>query len=147
MGSASELALQLRREMREAEEATALERRRSEVLERATADGRIERDEAERVYDLALEESLEPGYALALVRSGLLVRELEPPERSEDSVQQDPPDWINPDEALGGTLERERRLRASLRRLRAMLHREHGAGAAIDAYLAEPDVEGYQGAR
>lgn len=132
-------AERLRQEMALAERATGGERRRQEVLQRATSDGELEQEMAEHVYDIALEESLEPAYALALVRSGLLVQELVPPERSEETTQQDPPPWLDPS-ASSDTLKQERRLRASLRRLRAMLHREQDAVKAVEAYLAEPDV-------
>ena len=134
-------AERLRQEIGEAERATGGERRRQEVLERATADELIDRETAEEVYDLALEESLEPAYALALVRSGLLVQELVPPERSEDTTQQDTPPWLEGTET-SDEMKQERRLRASLRRLRAMLHRELDAVHAVNAYLAEPDVAG-----
>jgi hypothetical protein len=140
MDAASERAAQLRREIAVAERATGGERRRQELLEQATSDGTLDRALAEQVYDLGLEESIEPAYALALIRSGLLVRELVPPERAQDTAQQDPPPWVAPEEPDSEAWKQERRLRASLRRLRAMVDREPDAARAVDAYLAEPDV-------
>ncbi len=141
MDEAQERAESFRREMAEAAGQTGAARRREEVLERATSDERLEREFAEEVYDLALEESVEPRYALALVRSGYVVRELVPPEASEESMQQDAPTWVELGPAKLAAIERERRLRASLRRLRHMLERCGGPVEAADAYLAEPDVE------
>ncbi len=134
-----ERAARLRAEVEEAAQAYGAARRREELLEQATADGRLSREAAEEVYQLAKEETLAPGIALALARGGFLVRELVPPEPPEEAMQPDAPAWIQPAEPE--SLVHERRLRASLRRLRHMLERCSGAGAAVDAYLAEPDVE------
>lgn len=132
-------ARRFRVELEEAERASGVARRHEELIRRATEDEVLTIEEAEHAYELAEQESLEPAYALALVRSGFLVRELVPPEPPEEAMQQDAPGWIQPADE-NDELVLERRLRASLRRLRSLLERCATAGAAADAYLAEPDV-------
>ena len=139
MGEARERAAALQREIEEARALGPAARRRSEVIERAVGDGRLNRDEADEVYDLAVEESLDPAYALALARSGYWVRELVPPEPAEEAMQQAAPTWIEPPASTRETV-RERRIRASLRRLRSLLEQAATTGDAVRAYLAEPDV-------
>lgn len=139
MSDAQERAIALRREIEAVDDVGIAGRRRVEVIERAVADGRLAREDAEEVYELADQESLEPAYALALARSGYWVRELTAPEPAEEAAQQDAPAWIAPP-ADARASERERRIRASLRRLRSLLERHGAPGAAVDAYLAEPDV-------
>jgi hypothetical protein len=139
MQRAEERAMRFRAEMEEAASRQGAARRREELVRRATADGLLEREQADEVYDLAADESVDAGYALALVRSGYLVRELVPPEPPEETMQQDAPPWVGETPATDEVV-RERRLRASLRRLRQMLERCDGPAAAVDAYLAEPDV-------
>lgn len=129
-----------RREIQAADGAADAARRRVEVVEQATADGRLSREFAEEVYDLAGEESVDPSYALALVRSGFVVRELAEPEPNGETMQQDAPAWIAPDVEAGEAAVRERRLRAGVRRLRAKLEQCGSPVDAVDAFLAEPDV-------
>lgn len=133
-----ERAARFRAEIIEAARASGVARRHEELIERATADGTLSMAEAVEAYALAEEESLAPAFGLALVRSGYLVRELVPPEPPAEAMQQDAPGWIQPEASEG--LARERRLRASFRRLRQMLERNPSPAAAADAYLAEPDV-------
>ncbi len=133
-----ERAARFRVEMHEAERASGVARRHEELIGRATDDEVLSIEEAEQVYALAEEESVEPAYGLALVRSGFLVQELAPPEPPAEAMQQDVPGWIQP--VATAELARERMLRASLRRLRHLLERCGTAGLAADAYLAEPDV-------
>ena len=119
----------------------APQRRREELIERAVASERFSRESAEAVYDVAVEEGLDPMYGLELVGSGLGVCELEPPSASGDSVQQDPPGWLDLEPGGREAHAHERQLRASLRRLRHMLEQHHGdAVAAGRSLLAEPDV-------
>lgn len=139
MEQGQERAAAFRREMEAAKRVAGAARRREEVVERATTDGALQRDFAEEVYDLAAEEAVDPLYALALVRSGYVVRELVPPEPAEEAMQQDAPPWVSPREPER-EVTRERRLRAGLRRLRQMLERFGGPGEAADAFIAEPDV-------
>lgn len=134
-----ERAARFRAEVEEAAQVRGAARRREELLAWATGDGGLSREAAEEVYDLAAEEALAPAIALALARGGFLVRELVSPEPAEEAMQPDAPAWIRPAEP--DAIAHERRLRASLRRLRHMLERCSAPGAAVDAYLAEPDVE------
>lgn len=131
-------AARFRAEVVDAAHASGVARRHEELIERATSDGRLSIEDAEHAYTLAEQESLEPGYALALVRSGYLVRELVPPDPPEEAMQQDAPGWIRAAES--DELVQERRLRASFRRLRHMLERCATPAEAADSYLAEPDV-------
>lgn len=133
-----ERAERFRAEAVEAAHAAGVARRHEEQIAHATEDGVLSIEDAEQAYALAEQESLEPAYALALVRSGYLVRELVPPDPPDEAMQGDAPGWIRPVE--GDDLVHERRLRASLRRLRHMLERCAGPAEAVDAYLAEPDV-------
>lgn len=114
-------------------------RRREELLERMTRHG-IPVDLAADAYDLALEEGVDPAFALELVRCGVGVVEL-PGEGAEDAPASEawPEEWLGvappPREA-----RRERRLRATFRRLRRLLA-EHGTPeAALTAFAEEPDV-------
>lgn len=129
-----------RREMAAAGRAAGAARRRTEVVDQATADGRLSREFAEEVYDVAGEESVDPSYALALVRSGFIVCELVDPEPAEETMEQDAPPWIATGAQAGEVVIRERRLRAGVRRLRAMLERCPSPVDAVNAFLAEPDV-------
>lgn len=101
---------------------------------------------AERLHEVALEEGLDPGLAFDLVRSGLGVA---PPEggvsNAPDAPTTDPylPEWffpaLPPDDLL-----RERMLRVSFRRLRALLEQHDDLEDAFRAFVDEPDV-GYYG--
>lgn len=129
-----------RREIEAAGRAVGAARRRGEVVDQAIADGQLSREFAEEVYDVAAEESVDPSYALALVRSGFIVCELVEPEPAEETMQQDAPPWIAADAQTGDAVVRERRLRAGVRRLRAMLEQNESPVDAANAFLAEPDV-------
>lgn len=119
-----------------------VERRHEVLMEWAEAELGMERAYAEQVYAIAEEEQLEPIYAFQLVRCGVGVRELTPPEQDhalEEASQQAPPDWVGDETVELDDVALERRLRSSFRRLRH--HLEAGAAAAgVEAFLAEPDV-------
>lgn len=121
--------------------AGSMERRHEQVMEWAVAGGSLDRAYAERTVLLAEEEALEPVYALLLVRCGIGVRELEPPDEEHDDLATQPtaPDWVEPG-TVGLDVTLERRLRASFRRFRAQLEANETAEAAVRAFLAEPDV-------
>ncbi len=121
-------------------EAAGVHRRHEELMEIAVADG-LELPLAEQVHTLALEESLAPAYALALVATNVGVEELVPPESGdEDSMQQATPDWVLEGDANPAAIARERRLRSSMRRLRRHLEEGGSAESAVERFLAEPDV-------
>lgn len=121
---------------------TDRERRRCEVLDDAEREG-MPRTLAEKAYEVAREEGLDPGLAIDLVHSGLGVC---PPEGGITNAPEEPttdkylPEWIlppiPPDELL-----RERKLRMSFRRLRSLLDEHQEIGDALDAFAEEPDVE------
>jgi hypothetical protein len=118
------------------------ERRHDVLMRLATDDLGLERDTAEQIYALSLEEKLEPVYAFELVRCGVGVRDLEPVEQDEDdaAAQQSPPAWV---EERGVELEDadiERRLRLSFRRFRTLLETSVDAVAAAQAFVAAPDI-------
>ncbi|HSJ07005.1 MAG TPA: hypothetical protein VK936_09890 [Longimicrobiales bacterium] len=121
----------------------AVERRHEALMEWAEADLGLEREYAEQVYALAGEEELEPIYAFLLVRCGIGVRELEEPAQDgeDEAAQKTPPGWVKPDSVELDDIVLERRLRASFRRLRGHLTSSPSAGAAVAAFLAEPDVD------
>jgi hypothetical protein len=121
----------------------AVERRHEALMEWAEAELSLDRSYAEQVYALAGEEELEPIYAFLLVGCGIGVRELEEPAQDgdEEAAQKMPPGWLKPESVELNDIALERRLRASFRRLRGHLASARDAGAAVRAFLAEPDVD------
>jgi hypothetical protein len=119
-----------------------ISRRRIDVIQEAVGVGMGD-ELAEMLYDVAREEGLDPVLAFELVRCGLGV--LPPP----DGVENAPrfatsdkyrPEWlespVDPDSLL-----RERTLRFSFRRIRALLEQHTGdAAEAFRAFAREPDV-------
>lgn len=115
--------------------------RRIEILQQAEADG-LPPGLAELLYDVAREEGVDPGLAYEVVRSGLGVV---PPKEgvSNAPMQRETdkyvPEWLAPalptDEVL-----RERMLRLSFLRLRALLNRHESVEEALRAFVQEPDV-------
>lgn len=122
--------------------ADEISRRRIDVIQECVAIGMSD-ELAEMLYDMAREEGLDPLLASELVRSGLGVL---PPR---DGVHNAPefattdkyrPEWLEPP-VDPDTVLRERTLRLSFRRLRALLEQHTGdAGAAFHAFAGEPDV-------
>ncbi len=115
-------------------------RRRQEVVGRAVREGGVDRDLAEQVYDVALQEGVEPAFALELVRCGVAVGGEPEVEPDEDTIQVGAPPWLAAAPSLSEA-ERERRLRMSLRRLRGLLETHESAEDALIAFVQEPDVE------
>ena len=121
----------------------ALERRRESLMEFAETTLGLEHSYAEQVYKLAEEEQLEPIYAFQLIRCGIGVRELSPPEADLEEFsasQEAPPDWVGEAVVDLDDVALERRLRTTFRRFRAQLDSAGNASAAVAAFLAEPDV-------
>jgi hypothetical protein len=121
---------------------SALERRHESLMEWAETDLGLPREYAEQVYALAEEEELLPVYGFLVVRCGVGVRELEPPEQDADesASQQAPPEWLGEEGVELDDITLERRLRATFRRLRSHLEAAPAPEAAVRAFLAEPDV-------
>jgi hypothetical protein len=118
-----------------------VERRHEVLMEWAESEIGLDRDYAEQVYALAEEEGLEPLLALHLVRAGIGVRELEPPEQDmEDAAQQAPPEWVAEETVELEDVALERRLRATFRRFRSHLETEADVPAAARRLLQDPDV-------
>lgn len=118
-----------------------LQRRRSQIMEEAEQAG-MSHDLAELLYDIALEEGIDPAIGFDLVRSGLGVT---PPPEGVSNAPDDPmvdkylPSWMFPAEPTDQVL-RERMLRTSFRRLRAMLEEEAEVEDAFARFAQEPDV-------
>jgi hypothetical protein len=112
-------------------------RRRLELVEREVEEGRVARELAEEVYDLAREEGLDPLFAFALVECGVAIV-IEPDEPDAPAVSDRAPEWIHP--AHLERDDRERRLRRTFRRLRSLLERSATPEDALAAFAAEPDV-------
>ena len=122
--------------------AEEISRRRIDVIQECLAVGMSD-ELAELLYDVARAEGLDPVLAFDLVRCGMGVL---PPS---DGVENAPvfattdkyrPEWlespVDPD-----TMLRERTLRVSFRRLRALLEQHTGSAAeAFRAFAREPDV-------
>jgi hypothetical protein len=133
-----------------ASSADALEgaaRRREELIRRAVADG-VPAEAAEQVYAIALEEGVEPAFAFELARCRVGVLDLEEAAGQEPTddglVIQGPPEEMLEPAPDADVMRRERRLRASYRRLRTHLERSDTAEAALRAFAAEPDVGQYR---
>lgn len=121
-----------------------LERRRSEIMEDAEAEG-MPSELAELLYDVALEEGLDPALAFELVLTGLGVA---PPPEGVSNAAQAPavdkylPTWMFPAEPTDQML-RERMLHTSFRRLRSLLEQNADIDEAFRLFASEPDVGHY----
>jgi hypothetical protein len=120
----------------------AAERRHELLMEWAEHELALEREYAEQVYALAEEEDLEPVYGFLLVRCGVGVIALEPPEQDADEAasQQAPPEWLGEETVELEDVELERRLRASFRRFRGHLEGTDAPEVAARSFVEEPDV-------
>ncbi len=117
-------------------------RRFNEIVEAGTEAG-MPRELAEKLYVVAEEEGLDPDLGYALVESGLGVC---PPAEGLTNTSESPttdkylPEWILPPIPPDDLL-RERRLRMSFRRLRALLAEYPEVEGALHAFADEPDVD------
>ncbi len=131
---------------RRLEELAGHERRRSEVVERAVAESGLAREEAEQAYDLAREEGVDPALGLELLHCGVLVRgpaDADPDRlRRQTVLEEMPPEWLQGPPPADRDVRRERRLRASFRRLRGLLEERGTPEDAVVAFAEEPDVAG-----
>ncbi len=120
------------------------ERRRSELVERAVRASGLEWGEAEAVYDIAREEGLDPALAFELLHCRVLVlgpEDVRPTEsRAGTELEERPPEWIAAPPPPEEVARRERRLRASFRRVRKLLEERGTPEEALVAFVEEPDV-------
>jgi hypothetical protein len=119
-------------------------RRLSELTGQAETDG-MSRDLVERLYEVARDEGLDPALAYELVRCGLGV--VPPPDGVSNAAEQPMsdrylPEWMFPATPTDNML-RERMLRVSFRRLRALLEEHPDPDDAFRAFAHEPDVDVY----
>jgi hypothetical protein len=118
-----------------------LDSRRSSILDEATEEG-MSPELVGILYDVALEEGLDPAVAFELVRTGLGVA---PPADGVSTGSEAPvsdkylPTWMFP-ATPPDQLLRERMLRFSFRRLRAFLEEEEDVDEAFRRFANEPDV-------
>lgn len=130
----------LKRRAREIAAEASLLRRYEELMDWALTDLEIEQGFAQRVYDIAKEESVEPAYAFELVRCGTGLRAEAARAGAAPSLDSQAPSWIgdvlDPDAAW-----REWRLRASLRRLRSLIEDCDSATDALVRFADAPDVD------
>jgi hypothetical protein len=136
-GAAECLLSHVEQELGEAERS----RRLIEIVEDAERDG-MPRDLAERLYEVAREEGIDPALGYELVRCGLGVGP--PPEGLSNAADQPAsdkylPEWMFPP-TPPDTLLRERMLRFSFRRLRSLLEQHQDLDEAFRAFAREPDV-------
>ncbi len=126
------------------EELAGHERRRSELVERVASESGLDSAQAELAYDLAREEGVDPALALELLHCGVLVRgpaDAEPvTERHDTVLEEKPPEWLQGPPPPEPEARRERRLRASFRRLRTLLRERGTPEEALVAFAEEPDV-------
>lgn len=117
------------------------ERRRANLVEEAV-DNDMPGELAEMLYDVAVEEGLDPILAYELVRCGIGVQ---PPDEGVSNAADQPtidkyrPEWLK-DPIPSDDLLRERTLRLSFRRLRGKLEEEPDVDEAFRAFAREPDV-------
>lgn len=118
------------------------ESRRQEILDEAAEAG-MPPVLAELLYDVARDEGLDPALAYELVRCGIGVL---PPEGGVSNAPSQPssdpyaPEWLLDAPLPPDELIRERTLRVSFRRLRALLEEHHDMDQAFRAFAREPDV-------
>lgn len=115
------------------------EHRREKLMERAEDRG-LDRAAAEQAYDIAVEESLEPAFGMALVLEGLSVRLLDGARPDVESTEPNEPEWVDTPPPADQA-ERERRLRQTFRRLRSHMEQSDSPGDALRAFAREPDLE------
>jgi hypothetical protein len=121
-----------------------IERRHESLMALAEGELGLERAYAEQIYLLAEEEQLAPIYAFQLIRCGIGVRELSEPEQDTETFaasQGAPPDWVGDVVVELSDAVLERRLRNTFRRFRAHLENAGTPAAAVDSFVAEPDVD------
>lgn len=116
-------------------------RRRADIVKEAEESG-MSHDLAELLYDVALDEGIDPALAYELVRTGLGVA---PPDGGVSNAASAPssdkyfPTWMFPAESPDEIL-RERMLRVSFRRLRSILEENAEVEEAFKLFANEPDV-------
>ena len=118
----------------------AVSRRREELVQRAQAAGHSH-EYADRLYDVASEEGVDPAAAFELVFSGIGVRELIPPsaDQWEETQVEAPPTWVAESEAPEDAAQ-ERLVRTTFRRLRSIMEGKTSAREAIAEFVEAPDV-------
>ena len=120
-------------------------RRRAELMGDARAAG-MSPELADMMYDIAVEEGLDPMLAFELVSSGLGVA---PPAEGLDNSPSQPttdkyaPGWLMQPPTPTDDMLRERMLRLSFRRLRGLLEAHPEPEEALRAFAREPDVGAY----
>jgi hypothetical protein len=139
-GSAECLIQHVEEGLAEAERSNRL----NEIVRDAEREG-ISRDLAERLYEVAREEGIDPALGFELVRCGLGVA---PPPEGISTAAEAPstdkylPEWMFP-AIPPDTLLRERMLRFSFRRLRTLLEQYDDLDEVFTAFAKEPDVGVY----
>lgn len=114
---------------------------RREALTAKAEEAGHSREYADRIYDVAIEEHLDPAVAFQVVLDRLGVRELaeSPADNWAETQVEAPPDWIarqpSADEAT-----RERQLRLTFRRLRSLLETHGSPEEALREFKHLPDV-------
>ncbi|MGH7481671.1 MAG: hypothetical protein ACRELV_05910 [Longimicrobiales bacterium] len=130
----------LKRRAREIEAEAGFLRRHEELVDWAVSELEVDPAFAERVYDIAREERIEPAYAFELVRCGAGIRAEVARAGAAPSLDAREPSWIadspDPESAL-----REWRLRVSLRRLRALMEECETPTDALVRFAEAPDVD------
>ncbi|HWV58964.1 MAG TPA: hypothetical protein VNZ57_16035 [Longimicrobiales bacterium] len=114
-------------------------RRREELLERMVRQG-VSVELAADAYDIAVDEGVDPAFALEVVRCGIGVVETESPDQeAAPTVESWPGEWIGPSPAPAAA-RREKLLRTTFRRLRRLLSEHPTPESALIAFADEPDV-------
>lgn len=99
------------------------------------------REYADRIFDLAVEEHLDPAVAFDVVLARLGVRELaeaQPDNWAETQVGA-PTAWIEP-ATPPAEADRERQMRLTFRRLRSLVDQHGSTENALATFKREPDV-------
>lgn len=122
------------------DEDTPVSRRREDLVERAETAG-LSREDADRMYDVAEQEGVDPAAAFELVLCGVGVRELAPPnaDQWEETQVEAAPAWVT-EPAAPADGGRERRARTSFRRLRSIMEHTPAPRDALREFVRQPDV-------
>lgn len=126
----------------EVEELADRHRRREELLEKAVEEGHVSREVAEEAYELALEEGIEPAFALEIVRARVAIDRPGEPEADVPAMQPTQPEWIE-DPPPPAVAHRERVMRETFRRLRRLFEQYPDPKDAFRALAGADDFRAF----
>lgn len=127
----------------EMERQPARHRRREELLESVAEESHVSREVAEQAYEIALDEGLEPAFALEIVRAGVAIERPAEQEADAPAVQPTRPEWIE-DPPPPEVAHRERVMRETFRRLRGLFEDHPDPKDAFRALARAEDLRRFE---